>query len=160
MSLFLALFQCQNRQSSLSNGLSSKSICESWRSFSDASVVHGGLQASPREFMLCHCCPKGPQVFHLHLPRNTLGTRIASHSPLPHYLEFLPQWHTNLVPTSGTSQLLFSVWKCSSLINLHKCCFLLNERSSQMGLERCFPWPPQMKYPYPPHLPYHRSFRS
>lgn len=23
------------------------------------------LQASPREFVLCQCCPKGPQVFHL-----------------------------------------------------------------------------------------------
>lgn len=43
-----------------------------------------------------------------------LGLPLTPH--LPSYLEFLPQWPTNHAPTSGTSQLLFSVWKCSSLM--------------------------------------------
>lgn len=54
--------------------------------------------------------PKVSQVFHLHPPRNVLGSETFSCSLLAIYLECLPQWHTKLVTTSGTSQLLFFAW--------------------------------------------------
>lgn len=110
------------------------------------------------------CCAsaalRGHRSFTFTLPGVPLELGLPFTPYLPWYLEFLPPWHTNLVPTSGTSQLLFPVWKCSSLMNLHECFYLLSERSAQMGLQRCFPWSPQIKDPRPPHLPHHRSFRS
>lgn len=157
MSLFLAPFQCRNRQSSLSNDLSSKGVYESWCSFSDASVVHSGQVCRlPRESVCsASAALRGHMPFTFTLPGAPLELGLPLTPHLPSYLEFLPQWHTNCVPTSGTSQLLLSVWKCSSLTDLHECSLLLNERSAPRGLQRYFPWPPQIRYPCPPHLPHH-----
>lgn len=160
MSLFLAPFQCRNRQSSLRNDLSSKSIwvmmqflrrqcCAQW----------SGLQASLREGMLCQCCPKGPHAFHLHPPRNTLGTGTSSHSTLalvfgiPPSVAHQPRSYLRDFSIAVLCLEMFFPYDLSEYL-WFVWILLLNERSAPMGLQRYFPWPPQIEYPCPPHLPH------
>lgn len=133
MSLFLALFQCQNRQSSLSNGLSSKSVCESWCSFSDASVVYGGQVAGfPKRVCYASAALRGPQVFHLCPPTPSqeypLNWDLLSFHTCPDIWHFslsdtptlfLPQGFLNCYTVSRNalyefSWMLPSQWKVSS----------------------------------------------
>lgn len=103
-----------------------KAFCESWCNFSGTQccACWSRPQMSPRELMLCHCCPEVPHIFHLHPPRNDLGTGTSSCSPLAMYLA---QQACSYLRDFSTAVLCLG-W--SSLMNVHDCFLLLNEEST------------------------------
>lgn len=117
MSLFLALFQCQNRQSSIERWLVFQKRLWVMMPFLRGTVL-GLMVRYPGFPKRIHAVPALPQVlqaFHLPPPRNGFGAGTCSRSPLPLAFGTLPSVAHQPCSASSVSQLLFSAWNALSL---------------------------------------------